>query len=585
MMKSKLLVLLGFLLALFTCDYTNPQQQLYALFDEEWAFRLKEEPLFATSAGQHEYDALLPSVSAADQTRRAEVWRGLLERLQKIDRAKLARADQINYDMFQSMLESKCARVDFKEYYIPFTVDDGFHIAFARLPSQAPNNTAQDYENYVKRLRAFPSYVEQHLANMQEGLRRGITMPRVVLQGFEVTIATHVVDDPAQSVFFAPFKKFPAAIPASEHERLRREGEAAIKEAIVPGYRRLLQFMTEEYIPHARTTIGASDLPNGAAYYAQCIKNFTTLELGAEEIHQIGLQEVARIQAEMLEIIEQTGFAGDFAAFLKFLRTDPRFYAKTPEQLLKEASYICKRMDAKLPSLFKRLPRLPYGVAPVPDRLAPKYTAGRYVGPAVGSTEPGYYWVNTYALENRPLYVLEALSLHEAVPGHHMQTALAQEMDNVPNFRRALYLSAFGEGWGLYCERLGLEAGFYANPYSNFGRLTYEMWRACRLVVDTGMHAKGWTREQALELMASHTALSLHEVRTETDRYISWPGQALAYKLGELKIRELRHKAETELGGKFDLREFHDVILRNGSIPLPVLEEEVEAYIRERQKS
>ncbi|MEK7728233.1 MAG: DUF885 domain-containing protein [candidate division KSB1 bacterium] len=585
MLKLKSLTLLGFLLALSACDCINLQPQLYALFEEEWAFRLKEEPLFATSAGQHQYDALLPNVSEAEQTRRAEVWREMLSRLAKIDRGQLARADQINYDMFRNLLEGYLAKVEFKAHYIPFTVDDGFHIAFARLPSQTPNKTAQDYENYVQRLRAFPSYVEQHIANMKEGLRSGITMPQIVLQGFEVTMATHVVDDPAQSVFYAPFKKFASTIPASEHERLQRAGVTAIKEAIVPGHRRLLQFMTEEYIPHARMSIAASELPNGAAYYAQCIKNFTTLALTPEEIHQTGLREVARIHAEMLEVIKQTGFTGDFAAFLKFLRTDPQFYAKTPEQLLKEASYICKRMDAKLPSLFKRLPRLPYGVAPVPEHLAPKYTGGRYVGPAVGSTEPGYYWVNTYALENRPLYTLEALSLHEAVPGHHMQTALAQEMENVPNFRRALYLSAFGEGWGLYCERLGLEAGFYTNPYSNFGRLTYEMWRACRLVVDTGMHAKGWTRERAMEFMASNTALSLHEVRTETDRYISWPGQALAYKLGELKIRELRQKTEAALGAKFDLREFHDVILRNGAVPLPVLEEEVLAYISASLKS
>jgi uncharacterized protein (DUF885 family) len=338
--------------------------------------------------------------------------------------------------------------------------------------------------------------------------------------------------------------------------------------------------MMKEYIPNARTTIGAAELPNGREYYAQRLRHFTTLDMSVDDVHQLGLSEVRRIRSEMMEIIKQVEFAGDFAAFLKFLRTDPQFYAKTPEELLKEACYITKRMDGKLPSLFKTLPRLPYSVQAVPAHLAPKYTGGRYVGPALGSTEPGYYWVNTYALENRPLYVLEALTLHEAVPGHHLQTALARELEGLPNFRRFLYLSAFGEGWGLYSERLGLEAGFYTNPYSNFGRLTYEMWRACRLVVDTGIHAKGWTREQAMDFLASNTALSLHEVRTETDRYISWPGQALAYKIGELKIRALRRQAEEALGGKFDVREFHDVVLRNGAVPLPVLEGEVMAYLQ-----
>jgi uncharacterized protein (DUF885 family) len=558
----------------------NLHEQLHALFDEEWNFRLAEEPVFATSTGNHQYDDRLPEVTKAAQTRRVEFWRNVLGRLEKIDRASLNHDDQINYDIFKLRLEDNLANFAYKAYLIPFTVDDGFHIGFARLPNQAPRATVQDYENYLKRLRAFPEYVAQHLELLNEGLQTGMTMPQVVLQGYEVTMATHVVDDPMKSVFYTPFVKFPAAMPENEKSRLKQAGEAAIRDAIVPGYQTLLDFFTKEYIPKARTTIGASELPNGREYYAQRIRHFTTLDMNVDEIHQLGLSEVQRIRGEMMEIIKQVGFKGDFAAFLKFLRTDPQFYAKTPDELLKEASYIAKRMDAKLPSLFKTLPRLPYGVQAVPEHLAPKYTGGRYVGPALGSTEPGYYWVNTYALENRPLYILESLTLHEAVPGHHLQNALAREMEGLPNFRRFTYLSAFGEGWGLYSERLGLEAGFYTNPYSNFGRLTYEMWRACRLVVDTGIHAKGWRREQAMEFLASNTALSLHEVRTETDRYISWPGQALAYKIGELKIRELRRKAEETLNEKFDLREFHDVVLRNGAIPLTTLEGEVQAYIQ-----
>jgi uncharacterized protein (DUF885 family) len=568
----------------FGCKSKDPHTQLHALFDEEWAFHLKENPLLATSAGHHQYNDLLPSVTVADQERRARFSREMLRRLAIIDRSQLSDEDRINYDMFKRELQDNLADFEYKTYLVPILVDNGFHIGFARLPNRVPLATVQDYENYIKRLQAFPQYMQQHIALMREGLEIGMTLPKVVLEGYEVTIASHVVDDPARSVFYAPFAKFPSTLPASEHDRLRKAGKAAIIESIVPAYQSFLDFMMNEYIPNARTTIGASELPKGREYYAYLVKHFTTLEVGVEEVHQLGLQEVQRIRSEMMEIIKQVGFKGDFAAFLNFLRTDPRFYAKTPEELLKEASYIAKRMDAKLPSLFKTLPRLPYGVQAVPAHLAPKYTGGRYVGPALGSTEPGYYWVNTYKLENRPLYVLESLTLHEAVPGHHLQNALARELEALPNFRRFAGISAFGEGWALYCERLGLEAGFYTDPYSNFGRLTYEMWRACRLVVDTGIHAKRWTRQQAMDFLAANTALSLHEVRTETDRYISWPGQALAYKMGELKIRELRRQAEEALGGKFDLREFHDVVLLNGAVPLSVLEEVVEKYIQAQKK-
>jgi uncharacterized protein (DUF885 family) len=585
-MKNKYFIfLLGMSLAMLSCTSFDQPAQLHALFSEEWKFRLQANPLFATAAGYHQYDDRLPQVALADQTRRAEFNRNLLERLAQIDRASLTHDEQVNYDIFKMQLEENLSNYEYKAYLIPFTVDDGFHIGFARLPNQVPHTTAADYENYIKRLRAFPAYVAQHIELLKEGLKTGMTMPQIVLQGYDVTMATHIVDDPAKSVFYAPFAKFPAAMSENERAQLRQAGAAAIREAIIPAYQALLDFFVKEYMPQARTTIGASELPNGRDYYAQRLRHFTTLNMSVDEIHQLGLSEVQRIRNEMIEIIKQVGFKGDFAAFLKFLRTDPQFYARTPEELLKEACYIAKRMDGKLPAFFKKLPRLPYGVEAVPAHLAPKYTGGRYVGPAWGSTEPGYYWVNTYALENRPLYVLESLTLHEAVPGHHLQNALARELENLPNFRRFTYLSAFGEGWGLYCERLGLEAGFYKNPYSNFGRLTYEMWRACRLVVDTGIHAKGWRREQAMEFLASNTALSLHEVRTETDRYISWPGQAVAYKIGELKIRELRRKAEEALGEKFDIREFHDVVLRNGAIPLTTLEGEVNAYISDRARN
>jgi len=551
----------------------------HALLDEDWEARLREDPLLATATGDHRYDDRLPSVAPADLEQAAQRQRATLARLRDIARASLDTQDRISYDMLAAELRDDVAAHELGQWRLPINADSGFHTAFAELPRHTTLATTRDYENYIARLRAFPAYVAQQVANMREGLRTGFTLPRVVLDGYDVTIRTHVVEDPEQSVFYAPFRAFPPGVPERERARLVAAGRSAVLEGAVAGYRTFLDFMTGEYLPKTRTTIAAADLPRGREYYAQRVRHFTTLDVTPEEVHKIGLAEVARIHAEMVDVIKQAGFQGDFAAFLQFLRTDPRFYARTPEELLKEASFIAKRMDGKLPSLFGKLPRLPYGVEPVPAHLAPKYTGGRYVEAPVGGTRAGTYWVNTYALESRPLYVLEALTLHEAVPGHHLQIALQQELQGVPPFRRAAGVGAFVEGWGLYSERLGLEAGFYQDPYRNFGRLTYEMWRACRLVVDTGLHALGWSRAQAMDFLASNTALSLHEVRTETDRYISWPGQALAYKMGELKIRELRRQAETELGPRFDIRAFHDAVLANGPVPLPVLEEQIRDFI------
>jgi uncharacterized protein (DUF885 family) len=562
----------------------DPAARLHDLFERDWQNRLQEDPLFATSVGVHTFDDRLPSQSIADQKRRAAADRAFLEELAGIDRSRLSAADRLNAEIFESQLRDGLASFEFGEYQIPLNADSGFQSEFARLADVVPLATVKDYESYIARLRAFPHYVDQNIELMRAGIASGMTLPRAVLDGIEITMQTHVVDDPAKSVFWPPFATFPSTVPAGDQERLRAAGRQAIVEAIVPAYAHLLDFMVHEYIPKARPTLGAAELPNGRAYYDYLVRHFTTLDLTAEQVHQTGLAEVARLQKEMDEAIRATGFQGDFAAFLKFLRTDPRFYAKTPEELLMHASYIAKKVDGKLPAFFKTLPRLPYGVQPVPDSIAPKYTGGRYVEAPMGSTQPGIYWVNTYALETRPFYNQEALTLHEAVPGHHLQIALSHELQNLPNFRRYSYISTFGEGWGLYSEHLGIEMGFYTDPYSNFGRLSYEMWRACRLVVDTGIHTKGWTRQQAIDYLAAHTALALHEVETETDRYISWPGQALAYKIGELKIRELRTKAEKELGTSFDIREFHDAVLLNGSVPLPILEEAVNQFIAETKK-
>ena len=581
----KQLILAGLICTTITiAACAAPEQQssgdeLHALFEEAWQFQMQENPLWATAVGIHDYNDRLPSFTIEDLERQAEYYRGVLDRLHAIDRESLETADQINYDMFERRLTDRLTGFEFKEYLIPITAESGFHTGFARLPERVPMRTVEDYENYIARLRAFPLYTEQHIEIMREGIATGYVLPRIVMDGYESTIEPHLVDDATTSVFWKPFASFPNSVPEAEHERLRQAGLEAIWDHVIPAYRAWNQFILDEYVPSAKTAIGASELPNGREYYEFLVRHHTTLDITPQEVHDIGLAEVARIRSEMEAILEEVGFEGTFAEFLDFLRTDPQFFVDTPEELLKEASFIAKKMDGKLPTYFRTLPRLPYGVAPVPDHIAPKYTAGRYVGAPLGSTQPGYYWVNTYALESRPLWALPALTLHEAVPGHHLQNALRQELEDLPSFRRFSGINAYGEGWGLYSEYLGIEAGMYNTPYEHFGRLTYEMWRASRLVVDTGMHYLGWSRQQGLDFLAENTALSLHEITTEIDRYISWPGQALAYKMGEIKIRELRQRAEEELGESFDIREFHEVILINGPVPLTVLEDQIEALI------
>lgn len=552
---------------------------LTALLDREWEWRVREDPLFATTTGDHRFDDQLPKASSADEQRRATEAQRFLDEASRIDRAQLSAADVVNLDMLRAELEDRITSARFREYLVPLNADSGFHSSFALMPQTLRLVSVRDFDNYVARLRAFPRYMDGHIARMREGLGAGLTVPKVALAGVDSAVTALMPADPTASPLYTPFRRLPAAFGAEDRRRLDAAGRAAISEAVTPAYGRFRDFLTREYIPGARDTIAASALPDGTAYYQFLVRRFTTLPLTAEQVHDTGLAQVQAIRAEMEQVMRATGFTGDFAAFLSMLRTDPRFYPTTGEQLLKEGAFIAKRMDAKLPSLFGRLPRQPYGVAPVPEYLAPKYTAGRYNGNPAEGTEPGYYWLNTHALSTRPLYNLEALTLHEAVPGHHLQIALANEAQGVPNFRKYSYISAFGEGWGLYSEWLGLEAGFYTDPYSNFGRLTYAMWRAARLVVDTGMHVKGWTRQQSIDYLAANTALSLHECTTETDRYISWPGQALSYKIGELKIRELRARAEQALGPAFDVRRFHDAVLANGAVPLPVLEQQIDAFI------
>jgi uncharacterized protein (DUF885 family) len=421
--------------------------------------------------------------------------------------------------------------------------------------------------------------MESYVALMRTGLREGVTIPRVVLDGVVADLDAQLVTDPTQSRFYVPFTTIPATIPEAERARLEREGAEAVRTSVLPGYRAFRDFMADEYIPAARTTLGASELPGGRAFYTHRVQMYTTLEVTPDEVHERGLAEVRRIRAEMQTIIDQTGFAGTFAGFLAFLRTDPQFYATSAEELLEKNAVVLKRMDGQLPRLFRTLPRTPYGIRPIPDYMAPKMTTAYYRPPAGDGSTAGYYYINTYDLKSRPLYEVQALSFHEAVPGHHLQNAIAMELGDVPQFRRFAGFTAFGEGWGLYAERLGLEVGFYDDPYANFGRLSYEMWRALRLAVDTGIHWKGWSRQQAIDFMAENSALALHNIVAEVDRYISWPGQALGYKMGELAIRDLRAQAERELGAAFDIRAFHDVVLGSGEVPLDVLESNVVRWI------
>ncbi|MFQ5745973.1 MAG: DUF885 family protein [Gemmatimonadota bacterium] len=560
-------------------EENRAHEALHRLFHDDWEFTLRESPLFATDVGDARYNDRLPSETVGDYERRLEARRGFLRRLRAIDRTALDAADRVNYDIFGRLNSDGIAEMEFRTFLMPITNRSGFHISFPQLGDRVPLGSVADYENYIARLRAFRRWAGEYIGLMREGIREGLVLPRVVLEGWEGSVDPHIVEDPTESLLYAPFRRFPEAVAAGDRERLAAEGAAAIRESVVPGYRDFRDFMASEYVPAARETVGASDLPNGRAFYEHRVRRFTTLDVTPGAVHERGLREVARIRGEMDAIIRKVGFEGDFKAFVESLRTDPRFYVDTPRELLERTAYVLKRMDGQLPTLFKTLPRMPYGIKPIPDFIAPKTTTAYYDGPSGDGTRAGFYYVNTYDLPSRPTYEIEALSLHEAVPGHHLQIALQQELEGMPDFRRFSGFTAFVEGWALYAERLGLEAGFYEDPYSDFGRLTYEMWRALRLVVDTGMHALGWSRQRAIDYMAENSALSLHNITTEVDRYISWPGQALAYKTGELKIRELRALAESELGDRFDVREFHDVVLGSGAVPLDVLEDNVRAYI------
>ncbi|WMJ70992.1 DUF885 family protein [Stenotrophomonas sp. 24(2023)] len=547
-----------------------------AIYEKEWAWR-------QTGGGEASEDedapanaTRMPDVSPAAQQARLKVWDSVLAELGRVDVKALSPDNQVNYAIYRDQVFNLAQDVRLRGYEMPFNSDSSFWSNLSFM-ARREMKTVKDYQNYIARLDDVPRYFNQQTANMRAGLKRGFSVPRAVLDGREVSIATVAeLKDPTESPLYAPFKKLPNSIPAAEQERLRTQAAAAISGKVVPAFQQLRVFFVKEYVPQARTTLAAEAMPDGKAYYHQQIHEYTTLDLSPDEIHAIGLAEVARIQKEMNGIITQVGFKGSFAEFLTFLRTDPQFYAKTPQELLSRAAWISKRADGQL-GKYMTLPRARFTIVPVPADIAPFWTAGRGGG--------GTYWLNTYDLPSRPLYNLPALTLHESDPGHALQGALAAEQKNLPEFRRNAYISAYGEGWALYCEKLGVEMGIYETPYEDFGRLTYEMWRAARLVIDTGVHSKGWTRDQALAYLRDHTALSEHEVTTEVDRYISWPGQALSYKLGEIAIVRLRAQAEKELGDRFDIKAFHDAVLKQGSVPLPVLEQQIQQFIADSKKA
>ncbi|MEP6505330.1 MAG: DUF885 family protein [Betaproteobacteria bacterium] len=561
----------------------DADRQFAELADAEWTWRLAQFPQLATSVGVAAHDDRLERVAAASRAARLARWRETRAALAAIPWDAMSAEARIDRAVYDNQLAGFIAAIEVHADRMPLNSDSSFYGPLVDLADVQPLRDGADHGRYLARLADIPRFIDEHIALMREGVASGHTVPQVVLAGRDGPLAAIAgTADPAETPFFRPFKAFAAGVPAAEQGALTERARAVIGEHVLPAYRALLAFLREEYVPRARQTTAACDLPDGHAYYAAQIRQYTTLALSADEIRETGRAEVARILAEMKAVMAQAGFAGGLPEFLQFLRTDAQFYARTPQELLAHASWIAKRIDGLLPKYFGRLPRQPYGVAPVPEEIAPYYTTGRYAPAAQPQGFAGMYWVNTFALPSRALYTLPALTLHEAVPGHHLQIALAGELDGQPAFRRFSFVDAYGEGWALYAEQLGDEMGVYLTPYEQFGRLTYEMWRAARLVVDTGLHAKRWSRDDARAYLLEHTALSEHEVATEVDRYISWPGQALSYKIGELKIRELRARAERRLGAAFDLRAFHDAVLALGSVPLGILEAQLDAWIASR---
>ena len=559
-----------------------PSAQFKVLADETQKLQRERPPSSPVPAGTDaRYRERMPVVSEKYVQERAARARALLDRLKAIDTATLTTAEQLDAFIVKDRLEQIVADATFKTYLVPVSDDGGFYSQFANDVNQRAFNTVADYDIYIARLQSFKEHTAAQIAMMRLGLASGNTLPGPSMAPtYEQSLRQYVVDAVDKSPFYAPLQKIPDSVAAADRDRIQRDGTAAIRDSVLPAYRELVTFMTSDYLPKVRKTAGLSDVPGGREYYEWLVKHYTTLDITPKEVHEIGLKEVARLRAEMQTVITKSGYQGSFADFLQFLRTDPKFYVTDPQQYIKEASFIALRMQGQLPRLFKKLPETPMGIRPFPDTPASLRGTGANYGVGQPGQRAGYYNLNLTAIKSRPLYILEALTFHEGIPGHHLQIMLHYENKDITDLRRQADVTAFVEGWALYAERLGLEVGFYTDPYSDFGRLTYEIWRACRLVVDTGMHAFGWTRQRAIDYMTENTALSVHEVTTEVDRYIRSRGQALAYKMGELRITAARKRAEQTLGNKFDVREFHNAVLKNGSIPLSFLDRQVDEWIK-----
>jgi uncharacterized protein (DUF885 family) len=542
---------------------------LQRIYRSEWAWR--QEQFADNEDSQRGVQDHLPKVDAPTQDQRLRYWEEVARKLDRIDRKKLSAAEQVNYDIYRPQIATLIASQRYRDFEMPANADTTFWTDLG-YTARKPFRTLADYQNWLKQLRDIPRYFSEQMVQMRAGLKRGFTPPQLTLQGRDASITAIIDTTPEANSFYTPFREMNGIRP-DEQTGLRAEASTVIRDVVQPAYRMLLDFWRNEYVPGARQSLAAEQMPDGKAFYRAKIREFTTLDLEPAAIHAIGESEVARLHAEMLGVMKETGFSGDFPAFLRFLRTDPQFYAKTPEELLMRAAWIAKKFDAKSSQYFGYLPRMRFAITPVPDDLAPFYTADR--------GGPGVYLVNTYNLPSRPLYSLPALTMHESAPGHAFQMPIAMEHKNQPEFRQHTYISAFGEGWALYCEKLGLEMGIYETPYERFGMLSYQMWRAARLVVDTGVHSQGWTRDRAIQYLKDYTALPEHEIETEVDRYIAWPAQALSYYLGEMAIVKARAMAESALAAKFNIRAFHDTVLELGSVPLPVLEARIDRFIAE----
>ncbi|HET6603660.1 MAG TPA: DUF885 domain-containing protein [Xanthomonadaceae bacterium] len=555
---------------------------LHQLFQDEWERGLRENPENASYRGDKRYNDRWTDLSLDTLRARQAADREVLKRLHAIDRAALPDHDRLSYDVFAWQAERSVQRQKYNEWQRPLSQRGGVQNAEG-IAEVLPFANAQDYRDWLKRLEGVPALVAQTTALMREGLKAGNTPPKVLMQRVTAQIDAQIVDDPAASPFYKRFKTFPDAVPQAERSALQAQARRLIAEAVVPAYRDFAAFFKNEYLPGSRDTIAAADMPNGVEYYDFLAGQFTTTDLTADQIHQIGVKEVARIRGEMEQVRTEVGFAGSLNEFFDHLRTDPKFFHASPEALLEAYQAMSKRIDPELVKVSKMIPRLPYGVRPIPDNIAPDTTTAYYQPGAVDGSRAGYYYVNLHKPEVRPKWEMMALSLHEAVPGHHFQFARGMELPDVPMFRRVGYFTAYGEGWGLYAERLGYDMGLYDDPYDRMGQLAYDMWRAVRLVVDTGIHSKGWSRQKAIDYFMHNAPKMEQDVVNEIDRYIGWPGQALAYKIGQLKISELRTLAESELGDRFDLRDFNDAVLSTGSVPLATLETHMRAWIKERK--